>query len=108
MGVGRVDEIAVDVEVAQVEIDLGIFDKATISGQDGEGASHGQQAGKQVSCGCAHCLCLLFLFKPKPSAATCKRRRPGNSLWGIRWKRCEAMVRRGEGVNQFVTAGIGR
>ncbi|MCY1405108.1 hypothetical protein D9M71_203420 [compost metagenome] len=43
--VGRVDEVAVDVEVAQVEVDLGIFGKAAFGRQGRECASHGQQAG---------------------------------------------------------------
>ncbi|MNE30735.1 hypothetical protein D3C80_1242670 [compost metagenome] len=62
--VGRVDEVAVDVEIAQVEAGLGVLDKAAFGREGGQGASHGQQAGKQVSCGCGcghRLLSLVFM-----------------------------------------------
>ncbi|MCY1444581.1 hypothetical protein D9M71_610610 [compost metagenome] len=50
--VGRVDEVAVDVEVAQVEGGLGVLDETTfVGGECGEGAGHGQQARQQLTCG---------------------------------------------------------
>jgi len=50
--VGRVDEVAVDVEVAQVEAGLGVLhEPAIVGGAYRQGAGNGQQAGQQLACG---------------------------------------------------------
>ncbi|MNN28793.1 hypothetical protein D3C81_1423730 [compost metagenome] len=48
---GRVGEVAVDVEVAQVQVDLGPFDKTRlfgVGGQGGTGQGGGDQAGNEI------------------------------------------------------------
>ncbi|MNI56271.1 hypothetical protein D3C73_1112640 [compost metagenome] len=56
LSLGRVGEVAIDVEVAQVEVDLGAFDKA-VFGRGGEGGA-GYCEGDQIvgtDCGCHGC-----------------------------------------------------
>ncbi|MNQ70936.1 hypothetical protein D3C85_855890 [compost metagenome] len=51
MGLGRVGEVAIYVEVAQVQVDLGPFDKTRlfgVGGQGGTGQGGGDQAGNEV------------------------------------------------------------
>ena len=51
LSLGRVGEVAVDVEVAQVQVDLGAFDKTCLFGLGGQGRAgqgDGDQAGNEV------------------------------------------------------------
>ncbi|MCY1412750.1 hypothetical protein D9M71_281650 [compost metagenome] len=51
LGLGRVGEVAVDVEVAQVQVDLGALDKTRFLGAGGQGRAgqgNGDQAGNEV------------------------------------------------------------
>lgn len=87
--VGRVNEVTVDVEVAQVEGGLGVFQETALVGsEDGEGAGHGQQAGQQLACGLrsAHLSWISCFY---------------GALRG-------GMVLREAGVRQFVANGRGR
>ena len=66
LGLGRVGEVAVDVEVAQVEVDLGAFNEAAFFGAgwqgqtgDGQGDHSGQCVGHRENC---HGLGSLLFF----------------------------------------------
>ncbi|MNF66860.1 hypothetical protein D3C84_486590 [compost metagenome] len=51
LGLGRVGEVAIDVEVAQVQVDLGALDKTRFLGAGGQGRAgqgNGNQAGNEV------------------------------------------------------------
>jgi hypothetical protein len=74
LSIGRVDEVAVEVGVAQVQVDLGTFDKpasSACSGHRRAGQGHGDQTGKCVRRrGGCHSWGLSCFFKANGGAAT--------------------------------------
>nr|BFE90818.1 hypothetical protein GCM10020185_13540 [Pseudomonas brassicacearum subsp. brassicacearum] len=63
LGIVRVGEVAVDVEVAQIEVDLGILDKPRLRGQDGQGGAgqgDGDEAGEKGAVWASWALSLFF------------------------------------------------